>query len=259
MKNFTGAFSDELEQLIERGEKLSIFLYGTLGELSGKAQNEFNRNKDKYPVFCDEYEGWYTISLRLIGRVTPERLEDFVNLYKNKKIKDIGVQSYGICDYLLGFTVGRGGKVVADGKTAAVKFESQLNILRAVKAVLNSKLADIEGEILAHLYDKELASTRQLVRNGFFRSAGVVAGVVLEKHLTKVCLDNKLKIKSNPSINDLNQLLKDGNLIDIPNWRLIQRLGDIRNLCGHNKDREPTKEEVSDLVDGVDKISKTIF
>lgn len=40
---------------------------------------------------------------------------------------------------------------------------------------------------------------------------------------------------------------------------VIQHLGDIRNLCDHNKDREPTKEEVEELINGIDQIIKTNF
>ena len=56
-----------------------------------------------------------------------------------------------------------------------------------------------------------------------------------------------------------NDALKEGGVIDIPQWRFIQRLGDLRNLCDHNKDREPTKDEVAELIDGVDKLTKTVF
>lgn len=65
--------------------------------------------------------------------------------------------------------------------------------------------------------------------------------------------------KKDPAINDFNQPLKDAGVLDVPAWRQIQRLGDIRNLCDHNKHREPTKDEVIELIDGVDKISKTLF
>ena len=54
-------------------------------------------------------------------------------------------------------------------------------------------------------------------------------------------------------------MLKDANIIDIPQWRSIQYLADIRNLCDHNKKVEPTAEQVDDLVAGVMKVSKTLF
>ena len=41
--------------------------------------------------------------------------------------------------------------------------------------------------------------------------------------------------------------------------RHIQLLGDIRNLCDHDKKQEPTKDQVQTLIDGTDKIIKTVF
>ena len=40
---------------------------------------------------------------------------------------------------------------------------------------------------------------------------------------------------------------------------MIQRLGDLRNLCDHNKQREPIKEDVYELINGVEKVTKTIY
>jgi hypothetical protein len=49
------------------------------------------------------------------------------------------------------------------------------------------------------------------------------------------------------------------DVLDVAGWRKIQRVGDIRNLCDHNKHREPTEDEAIELIDGVDKLSKTLF
>jgi uncharacterized protein (UPF0332 family) len=65
--------------------------------------------------------------------------------------------------------------------------------------------------------------------------------------------------KKNPTISTFNDALKDSNVIDIPQWRFVQRLGDLRNLCDHDGDREPSKEEVTELIDGVEKLTKTVF
>ena len=84
--------------------------------------------------------------------------------------------------------------------------------------------------------------------------------VVLEKHLENLCLVHNIKIsKKNPTISDYNEQLKSSSVLDIPSWRHIQLLGDIRNLCDHNKNVEPTAEQVKDLIDGVEKVIKTIF
>ena len=83
---------------------------------------------------------------------------------------------------------------------------------------------------------------------------------MLERHLTQVCDNHGVKIgKKTPGIADLNDALKDANIVDVPQWRFIQHLADIRNLCGHSKKAEPTQDQVNDLIAGVMKVSKTLF
>ena len=73
------------------------------------------------------------------------------------------------------------------------------------------------------------------------------------------CESHALKSrKSHPTTADFNDLLKENGIIDTPKWRSIQHLSDLRNLCDHNKGREPTKDEVFELVSGVEKTIKTV-
>jgi len=141
-----------------------------------------------------------------------------------------------------------------------MSYQMQLSILESIKIRFESSLFDIKQVLQADLFDSELSASRELVKHGFLRGAGAMAGVVLEKHLEQVCLNHQLSVaKKSPTISDLNDLLKNNNVFDTPNWRYIQRLGDLRNLCDHNKKREPTTEELNELIDGVDKVLKTIF
>ncbi|AQU05233.1 hypothetical protein B1778_00360 [Dehalococcoides mccartyi] len=120
-----------------------------------------------------------------------------------------------------------------------------------------NSLFDIKQIVQADLFDSELDVARELLKNGFIRAAGAVAGVVLESHLKQVCENHQLSIKET-SISHYNEALKNKLFIEVPDWRFIQGLGDLRNLCGHKKDREPKKDEVAELIDGVDKIIKKI-
>ena len=84
--------------------------------------------------------------------------------------------------------------------------------------------------------------------------------MVLEKHLGQVVENHSIKSrKKNPTISDFNELLKEGGVLDVPSWRQVQRLGDIRNLCDHSREREPTMDEVDELITGVEKYTKTLF
>lgn len=185
---------------------------------------------------------------------------DFTRYYeKPKSRKEIDFENYRIEDYLQGLiTTGVFNKVSIDA--AIPHFEQQKAILKAVSRRFKSSLFDIRQLVQADLFDSELASAQELLKNGFLRASGAVAGVVLEKHLSQVSENHNIKTrKKNPTISDFNDLLKNEHILDIPSWRQIQRLGDIRNLCDHNKDREPTKEEVQELINGVEKFTKTLF
>jgi hypothetical protein len=76
----------------------------------------------------------------------------------------------------------------------------------------------------------------------------------------QVCVDRKLPIgKKNPTIADFNEALKAGGAIDLPQWRFIQHLADIRNLCDHSRTPEPTADQVADLLAGTKKVTKTVY
>lgn len=141
-----------------------------------------------------------------------------------------------------------------------MRFKTQLGILKAVENRFESSLFDIKQLVQADLFDSELDTSRELAKHGFLRAAGAVAGVVLEKHLEQVVTNHSIATKKqHPTISDLNDLLKNAGVLDVPTWRGIQRLGDLRNLCDHNKRKEPTPDDVTELIDGVAKVSKTLF
>ena len=147
------------------------------------------------------------------------------------------------------------------GMDAAIpQFRQQLAILKSVEERFESSLFDIRQLVQADIFDSELDAAKELAKNKFTRAAGAVAGVVLERHLAHVCDNHSIKVsKKTPGIFDLNNALKEANVLDVPQWRFVQHLADIRNLCDHNKQTEPSPEQVDDLVAGVMKITKTVF
>lgn len=217
---------------------------------------------DALPEFKKSYQSWYSECLALIKQLLPDRLADFIRLYeKPKGRKNIGFENYRIEDALQGLRVTRyGDEVVADSKSAMPHLTQQVAILDSLKGRFESSLYDIRQLVQADLLDSELDAARELLKHKFMRAAGAVAGVVLEKHLLEVCLNHNIKIsKKHPTIADLNDALKNSDVIETPQWRFHQHLADIRNLCDHNKQKEPTTEQVSDLIEGVSKVSKTVF
>lgn len=241
-------YKNDLDNLIKTGEEVFA---------------DFYKNKEK-SEFSSLYHRWYTESREVIKWLIPNRLDEFEKLYKPEKRKSIDLSSYTIQDWLLGIRAPvdefTGEKRFEDFGAAIMRFQNQLLILKSAKRRFESSLFDIKQLVQADLFDSELEAARELNKKGFARGAGAIAGVVLEGHLSQVCENHKIKIKKkNPVINDYNQLLKDNDVIDIKDWRFVQHLADLRNLCDHDKKREPKKEEIEELINGVEKITKTIL
>lgn len=181
---------------------------------------------------------------------------------KPKTRREITSENYRIEDYLQGLQVTRGyNKEKVVGTDAAIpQFQQQLAILEAAEARFESSLFDIRQMVQADLLDSELEAAELLAKFKFFRAAGAVAGVVLERHLATVCANHNVQVaKKNPTIADFNEALKAASVIDLPQWRFVQHLADLRNLCDHARSPDPTAEQVADLLSGVKKVIKTIF
>ncbi len=262
-------FKKDLDELIARGRKLELSMQR---ESTGESfDGEFlkalgEKGKDilkALPSFTGTYQSWYSESMAVIRQLLPHRLADFTRHYeKPKGRKDISFENYHIEDYLQGLRVTRGPykEVIVDSSAAIPRFQQQLAILESVKGRFESSLFDIRQLVQADLFDSEIDAARELAKAKFGRAAGAMAGVVLEKHLAQVCDNHRVNnAKKNPTIGDLNNALKDANVIDTAQWRFIQHLADLRNLCDHNKKAEPTATQVDDLVEGVDKTIKTLF
>lgn len=259
-------YKKDLDTLSRKGDQLHLAL------IRECRPEEFNRIAKKQlgdklkdvmkslPSFAEEYQSWYSEAKMLIKQLLPDRLSDFVRHYeKPRSRKHITSENYSIEDNLQGITVTRGIYVV--GPDAALPlFRQQLAILNSVKTRFESSLFDIRQLVQADLFDSELDAARELNKHKFARAAGALAGVVLERHLGQVCGNHTIKItKKTHGISDLNDALKNENVIDVPQWRFIQHLADIRNLCDHDTKSEPTVEQVDDLIDGVMKVTKTLF
>nr|WP_321509040.1 hypothetical protein [uncultured Celeribacter sp.] len=272
MSERTKKFSDELEKLIEQGQLLAMAMefdckpreyrqaYMKVFENDEKKLDEFIK---KLPSFGNDYQKWYSKAQALVKQILPDRLSDLTSHYEYPRVrKEIDFQNYMIRDYLQGLRITRfgGSEVVADGSAAIPEFRQQLNIVKAAKDALSSKLMDLTAVLQADLFDSEVEAATALTKAGYLRAAGAICGVVIEKHLRHVCdMHNVTVRKKNPGISDLNQLLRDADAVTVPQWRFIQHLADIRNICDHAKGREPTKEEIEDLVAGTEKVLKTIF
>lgn len=272
MSERTKKFAAELDVLIVKGDMLSMAIQNECRPKEFKLQvtEALKGDKDKVekyfqdlPSFKRDYQAWYTEAQEIIRQVMPNRLADFVSYFDIPKTrKDITFQNYMIRDYLQGLHITRGWEkeVVVDGTAAIPEFAQQLNMVKAAKTTLESSLMDLKAVLQADLFDSEIETAGALANAGYLRAAGAICGVVLEKHLHHVCDGHSIRVaKKHPGVSDLIQILKEGDVITVAQWRFIQSLADTRNLCDHAKGREPSKEEIMDLIAGTERTLKQVF
>ena len=262
-------FRESLKALISRGDDLhNSMQYSSRKEEFVERLQKIIPDKGEQeaflkalPDFHELYEPWYSEALVVVRQLLPDRTSNFISFYEKPKArKSIQYGNYVIQDYLQHLTTSDHWGNVAVGMSAALpQFRQQLAILKAVRARFDSSLFEIRQLVQADIFDSEIDAARELLKNRFVRAAGAMVGVVLERHLRQVCDDHAVEVRSkHPTISTLNDLLKENSVIDVPQWRHISLLSDIRNLCDHSKTTEPTFEQVTDLLEGTNKVLKAV-
>lgn len=275
-------YETDLDELIKFGGRLmyALRLFCYPSEITKQLKKQFKKKYPeesdkqiekrvqtylkKFPVFSDEYQNWYSESLALLKQLLPDRCEDFISQYKKPKVsrKDISCENYVIEDALHGLAITRPmlDETVVDASAAIPRLRQQIAMIESAKRRFKSSLFDIRALVAADVFDSEIDSAQALHKNKFYRAAGTVCGVIIEKHLSEVCKNHGVSIRrKHPSIADFNDALKNNGTTDTPKWRQIQFLADIRNNCSHSKSNEPTSDEVQDLINGTSKLIKTLF
>ena len=261
-------FGDELDKLINDGILLShamqfhSFPDQAMKRLRDEEESEiaiqkFTRN---LPNFYSEYQIWFSKAYAVVKQVLPDRLTDFTSFYELPAARrKVERNNYVIRDYLQEMRDPKSRHVCDDMASAILKFQQQINLVKAAKGTLDSKLMDLTAHLQAELFDTEVEGASTLARAGHLRAAGVICGVVIEKHLQHVCGAYNIAVrKRNPGISDFLEPLKREGVIAQPQWRNLQRLADIRNICCHATGREPTKDDIDVLVSETEKVLKEI-
>ena len=236
-----------------------------LKDLLDEQKNLFELTNDEKDCikFGTAYQMWYSRAYKVVEALGSERLEEFTSYYLiDPKRKTASTRTYVIQDYINGtltIPTTKHPYQIDGNNLIRLRVINQIQILKSLESRIDSVLQDVKGHLLADIQDSELKVADQL-RKVSLRAAGALAGVILEGHLQRVTQNYNISIrKKSPTIADLNDPLKNKGVYDNPTWRKIQYLADIRNLCSHKKDQEPTNDEVVELISGVNWVIKSIF
>lgn len=257
------AFHEELNKLIKEGYTLSHALHYIANPDSFKItyyknnQEEYNNLVKSLPNFNDKYQTWYSKSYKIVHFILPDRLKDFISAYKYPLAKKVlTIENYRIQDFLLGLHLTKENSPFITNNL----YIQQLNILKAAKEMLSSKLLGLKVLVQADLFDSEIDAAKELARKGFLEGAGAICGVIIEKHLHSLCERHNITItKKNPGINDLCITLRNNDIIDVPQERFIMSCADIRNICDHYKKIKVTQTQIDNLLSDTKRIIDTIY
>lgn len=249
-----------LSRLIEEGEALyrDLELVTAYRDLLGEDKKLSKKSREEYSAemkanirnFQENYQAWYSEALSCIETLLPQRFDDFVGFYApESKRKGLDLTSYCIRDYLLGVST------FDIGEEFILKvFFQQTALLSGAQRVFESEIFQIRRVLEADLYQDELSAAQDLNKKGFRRAAGAMAGVVLETRLKKSAQVSSINLKKKPTIGSLNDSLRNKDVFDAVVHSRIKVLADLRALCDHDKDREPSRDEVEELIAGVKRI-----
>jgi hypothetical protein len=241
---------EELKNLVEEGHALS-------GMLSAKTA-------DKDAEFIVNYQLWYTKAIKLARLLAPDRYEEFCAYYEpDQRRKQINVESYRIQDFFRGIRPVKNPSTQEEAWDARAIANacvlSQSLIAESLVSRIDGIIAELESAIAYGIQDAEIDSAESLKKVNL-RASGAIAGVVLETHLQRVATAHAVTIsKKDPSIGDLNEPLKKAGVYDISVYRKIQLLADIRNICTHQKGKDPTPDQIDDMLNGIRSIVKSVF
>lgn len=253
---------EEIKSLINEGQVL--FKNSKIEFVSKEEFNDLTPEMKKQVLefkkdlgFSEKYNKWYGKCIEYVKIFLPSRINDFIELFRKKdaeKRKEMSLLNYGIQDAIHGIS-----NYHVKRSYGTTLLEQQVNILKSVVGIYESSIKSLILEMQEQLFDDEIISARKLIKINL-RAAGALAGVVLERHLKTICQNHLIVLpKKNPGINDYNDALKSNNIIELPIFRHIQLLGDLRNLCDHSKKDNPTLDNVTDLVNGTEKIIRTVY
>jgi hypothetical protein len=128
--------------------------------------------------------------------------------------------------------------------------------LMQVRAVFEAAQEDFDGGYMnsvrnmvqAEVFSNELDQANELMKGGYTAAAAVIAGVVLETTMRRMCDDAGIEAGS---LNKMNADLTKASVYNLLVSKRITALADIRNSAAHGHTDKFTKSDVEDMLEKV--------
>lgn len=235
----------KIEEMVSSlaSQAVSIFLFHEqFCGIADLAKYDSASRKEAYRLrrqINDGYRAWYSAARPLVSANLPEHLDEFEKLYAGAS-SDIG-----------NFFNANGDASTYYARAFEHDFAAQVGFVRSIPNAIESKALALRGLLARDLMDDELSAAHHLLDNGYVREAGVIAGVVLERHLKLLCDKWGAVVADRDTLGQLNDKLRP-HYPDDSEYRRVQFLNAVRNSCAHDKAAAPPDaDKVAQLVSGV--------
>ena len=208
--------------------------------------------------FIEKYLSWFFPVSNSIKFLFPEKFDEFNNCYYNYlKTNNRTPDNYKISNYINNDKIDINTNFKYYDENIRIKivynnFNHQRLIVKAIIDNFDSVSFNYEKETYMTFQEENIDSVQELFDNNFLRAAGALCGVIIEKHLKTKLLpfDKNAFTSKNLTLEPLNQACKKNNIYTTTEFKKIIHLTDLRNLCDHKNTKDPTKDQVQELIDG---------
>ncbi|WP_235919294.1 DUF4145 domain-containing protein [Aureimonas psammosilenae] len=115
-------------------------------------------------------------------------------------------------------------------------------------------LADVRNVIQAEVFSDELDQARNLLSAGYKAPSAVIAGVVLETTLRRMCVDRQL---STGKLDKMNSDLAKAGAYNLLVQKRITALADVRNNAAHGHPTQFKDDDVADMINYIESFVAT--
>lgn len=105
----------------------------------------------------------------------------------------------------------------------------------------------VEAEVL----DDFLKQAQFTLNSGYFQSAAVIAGCVLEDSLRKLCVKFSVDVSTRPKLDQMNSDVAKAGAYNKLVQKRITALADLRNKAAHGQWDQFTKADVEEMLSAV--------
>lgn len=109
-------------------------------------------------------------------------------------------------------------------------------------------LFNVRQLVLAEVLDDFIEHATNLLEAGYYRSAAVVAGCVLEDGLRKLCAVNSIDVGEKPKMDRMNAELAKKGVFNALVQKKVTWMAGLRNQAAHGLDEHLTEADVKELV-----------